>query len=453
MTDPANDTKLDPLYSRALLADMLAEAAELEHSLCCQYLFAAFSLKKTMAEGLTARQADKVRDWQTVLLDVARQEMEHLGLVFNLQIAVGEAPHLVRPSFPLSPKYYQTDVISKLEKFSIKCMQRFVLFELPDDLLPSEKQDLKHYVGQYNSEAHQTIGALYDGIGDLLTKISNNGKDDDRVFIGPPGAQFKIADSAQPQQVRRSGEQGVGTAYSINMNGVTNLKSALTTINQIVKEGEGSVVHRKDGSVPDRRNSHFGKFLKVLKDLISERENDPSFEPARDVISDPITQQPGRGNSDKLGNLITAETAHKASLAFDQAYTTLLLLLARFFGATDQDEDDSMALENAAFFPMMTMVIRPLCEIITQLPAYANGSPGNAGPTFRFELRTALLPHRKSAFDNIATNLDMLYRALVDLQKPGLGNQVLNSRLEFMVENVWRITNNFKNASGARSLL
>jgi rubrerythrin len=446
MTDPASPTDLDPIYFRAMLADMLAEAAELEHALCCQYLYAAFSLKKSMAEGLTARQADMARDWQTVLLDVARQEMEHMGLVFNIQVAIGEAPHLVRPSFPLTPQHYETGVVSKLEKFSIACIQRFVLFELPDDALSdTEKAELKKYVGWYDPAVHQTIGALYEKIGDLLRKITNEGKTEHRLFIGPPGAQFKIADSAQPQQVRRSGEHGVGTAYSVTMNGVTDLKSALATIEQIVSEGEGSTGNRAD--------SHFGKFLKMLMQLTGEKDKYPSFEPARDVITDPLTQMPGRGNSNKPGNLITHETSRKVSLAFDQAYTTLMLLLARFFGATDQGEDDSMALENAAFFPMMTMVIRPLSEIITQLPAYADGRPGNAGPTFRFELRTALLPHRKSAFENIATNLEMLHHALVDLNKTKLGNPALDARLEFMAENVWRIANNFKTATGARSLL
>jgi hypothetical protein len=444
MIDPASQTALEPIYARGLLADMLAEAAELEHSLCCQYLYAAFSLKKTMAEGLTARQADLVRDWQGVLLDVARQEMEHMGLVFNLQIAIGEAPHLVRPSFPLSPKYYETGVVSMLEKFSKACIQRFVLFELPDNLDAGEKAFLKKHVGWYDPTTHVTIGALYEGIAKLMTALSRDGKENAQLFIGPPGAQFKIADSAQPQQVRRTGEEGVGTAYSVTMNGVTDLTSALATIYQIVNEGEGSRAARAQ--------SHYGKFLKVLIQLEEEKLNHPSFEPARDVITDPISEMPGRGNSDKSGHLITNATTRKVSLAFDQAYTTMLLLLARFFGATDQDEDDSMALENAAFFPMMTMVIRPLSEIITQLPAYADGTPGNAGPTFRFELRSALLPHRNSAFDNIATNLDMLYRALVDLQTPGLGNKVLDDRLTFMVENVWRIADNFKKASGAKGL-
>jgi hypothetical protein len=39
--------------TRDELIYLLTEAAELEHSLCCQYLFAALSLKRDVSEGLT----------------------------------------------------------------------------------------------------------------------------------------------------------------------------------------------------------------------------------------------------------------------------------------------------------------------------------------------------------------------------------------------------------------
>jgi hypothetical protein len=39
---------------------LLAEAAQLEHMIMCQYLFAEFSLKNTTSEGLTAEQAEAV---------------------------------------------------------------------------------------------------------------------------------------------------------------------------------------------------------------------------------------------------------------------------------------------------------------------------------------------------------------------------------------------------------
>ena len=98
MPDTSSDIKPIPVYARARLADMLAEAAELEHSLCCQYLYAAVSMKRTVDEGMSAKETDMVRGWERIIMEVAREEMEHLGLVINIQTAIGEAPHRVQRS-------------------------------------------------------------------------------------------------------------------------------------------------------------------------------------------------------------------------------------------------------------------------------------------------------------------------------------------------------------------
>src|ERR1700735_5559325 len=85
---------------REALIYMLCEAAELEHGIMCQYLFAAFSLKQDAAEGLSGPELDAVRRWRTQVSHVAAQEMLHLALVENLLSAVGAAPHLTRPALP-----------------------------------------------------------------------------------------------------------------------------------------------------------------------------------------------------------------------------------------------------------------------------------------------------------------------------------------------------------------
>ena len=53
-------TRQDLLY-------LLTQAAELEHSLCCQYLFAAFTLKEQGEEGVTDAQAAVIQRWGEVL--------------------------------------------------------------------------------------------------------------------------------------------------------------------------------------------------------------------------------------------------------------------------------------------------------------------------------------------------------------------------------------------------
>src|SRR6476620_11670698 len=60
---------------REALIYMLYEAAELEHGIMCQYLFAAFSLKQREDEGLTAEALEAVRRWRSAVSHVATEEM------------------------------------------------------------------------------------------------------------------------------------------------------------------------------------------------------------------------------------------------------------------------------------------------------------------------------------------------------------------------------------------
>ena len=103
-------------HDRGELLRLLARASELEHSLMCQYLFAAYSFKQSTDEGLTDEQLNRAFEWERLILLVARQEMEHLGLVTNLVSAVGGAPTLGHPRFPYATPLYGHQMA--LEPFS-----------------------------------------------------------------------------------------------------------------------------------------------------------------------------------------------------------------------------------------------------------------------------------------------------------------------------------------------
>ena len=85
---------------REQMWSLLIEAAQYEHMIMCQYLYACFSLKTGPDEGLTAEQADTVARWRETLTGIAIEEMLHLALVMNVMIAIGAAPSLSRPNFP-----------------------------------------------------------------------------------------------------------------------------------------------------------------------------------------------------------------------------------------------------------------------------------------------------------------------------------------------------------------
>jgi len=71
---------------------LLAEAAQVEHLIMCQYLYASFSLKAGPEDGLSMEQAAAVDRWRDVLTSIAIEEMLHLALVFNVMTAIGAAP-------------------------------------------------------------------------------------------------------------------------------------------------------------------------------------------------------------------------------------------------------------------------------------------------------------------------------------------------------------------------
>jgi hypothetical protein len=83
------ETKL-VVEHREQLWSLLVEAAQIEHMIMCQYLYACFSLKTEPDEGLTAEQADAVARWQQTVTGIAIEEMLHLAL----------APTPTRPSAP-----------------------------------------------------------------------------------------------------------------------------------------------------------------------------------------------------------------------------------------------------------------------------------------------------------------------------------------------------------------
>src|SRR5215470_256444 len=71
---PMRDEPAIVVEDRKELTYLLCQAAELEHALMCEYLYAAFSLKSTPDPGLPGGQLETVEGWREVLLAIAGEE-------------------------------------------------------------------------------------------------------------------------------------------------------------------------------------------------------------------------------------------------------------------------------------------------------------------------------------------------------------------------------------------
>src|ERR1700726_5293536 len=131
----------DPLAEPALRVDtreelvyLLGEACELEHGLLCEYLYAQFSLKRSVEEGVTPEQLARIQAWELTIIDVVKQEMLHLALATNILTAVGAAPHFERPNFPILSRWYPPDVQIALVPFGERALRHFMFLERPEGM-------------------------------------------------------------------------------------------------------------------------------------------------------------------------------------------------------------------------------------------------------------------------------------------------------------------------------
>jgi ferritin-like protein len=396
---------------RLRLGELLSETAELEHGLMCQYLFAAFSMKRQPEEGVTWAQLELMRRWEASIMLVARQEMEHLGLVNNILTAIGEAPYFQRPNFPLGPRHYEIDIPFKLERLTLGAVRRFVKFEMPRTLDAQEQAQLQAL--GVEGETFETIGELYDEILALLKEL-----DSPELWIGPPGAQF-VTTEIVPVPIRGVSLEG-RAMYDINLEAVSNLASAEVVIAQILEEGEGTPTPSP--------TSHFARFLTIAQELMNA-----GFDPARPVLENP------RGR-------ITNESTRAVAELFDLAYGTTLLMLMRYFAHADETPAQLAALQATAFFPLMTTVIRPLGEILSLLPAHPGAAAPTAGPAFDFGRTLTLQPHRHAAWQVMLVQLRAMSAEALRLSQQTVYPADVRTRLELVYENTARMAINFSGA-------
>ncbi len=423
---------------RARLANLLAEAAEIEHNVLCQYLFAAFSLKRSPSEGgVDYRQLELMRRWHATLMLVARQEMEHLAIVCNLLTAIGEAPNLRRHDFPVSQRHYPVPFTSRLTTFSLDTVQRFIAIEMPDPTSGAPALLERHAIPAGNVEEFRTIADLYAEIGALFRSLDASGTP---LFIGPPGAEIGTTGFI-PVPLRGISLPPNPRIYDVLVVPVTDLASAAATISQVVDEGEG-------GGDVNEATSHFGRFVAMYRELRDELRRDPAFAPARPVVTNPRVH-PGPEGAHGVTVLTDPLTRRVAEL-FDGAYATMLLMLIRFLAQADASPAELAALQQGAFFPMMTTVIRPVGELLTQLPAHPE-SVETAGPSFELARRVQYLPHRTAAWQILVLELDHLAGIASALAADAALPAAMQPRMQLVFENLTRMRINFAAAVGLPS--
>ena len=371
---------------REALIYMLCEAAELEHGIMCQYLYAAFSLKQGTDEGLTDNQATAVRRWRSRIAHVATQEMLHLALVHNLLSAIGAAPHLTRPNLPQPASYYPAGVQLALLPFGEQALQHFMFLERPEGMDLADADGLQA-VGRAQPHLSErdivprgqdfaTVGHLYRSIEAGLAHLAER-HGEDWLFVGPPRAQATTGHFGWPELIP-----------------VTDLASAQRAIDEILEQGEGPRGHWRD--------AHFGQFVEILDEYQQMLAAHPGFDPVRPVVAANVRPH----ERDTEVRLITDPLTARVADLFNVGYEILLQTLERFFAHTEESDAQLQTLADVTV-ALMVQVLRPLGDLITTLPAGPDYPGRTAGPSFElFYENDYLMPHREAAWALLAERLD-----------------------------------------------
>ena len=369
MSSTVDDDMRRIAYREGLL-HALYEAAELEHNLMCTYLYAAFSLKSGVEEGLRAEEAASVARWRREIIAVAIDEMSHLAAVWNITSALGGAPRVGRTNFPLDPGYLPASLVVKLTPFNAALLQHFVHLERPIGSGEPEGQGfapervfVRGSVGSRLTPMgvdYATVGEFYAALGaSLRTFVAKVGATE--AFCGDPALQLS------EREIDLAGARRVVC-----------LKTALAAFDSIVRQGEGAS--------DDSADSHFRRFCALRTEFAVLEAANPAFAPSHAAATNPVLRRPPRPEGRVW---IEAEASIVVVDLANATYQLMLRLLAYAYAVPAPHPDKALALElGVAAMRAVTL----LGEQAARLPAGPTNPGCNAGMSFTTLRDAAALP-------------------------------------------------------------
>ena len=467
------------LTSREDLVTALQFASVLEHTLCCAYLYTGFSMRRSLADfpppkdeaekKLFQAALDQSRPWQTQIYFIARQEMEHLAIATNLLAALGEPPYFIRPQFPVPRELTLMDAPFCLDRFSEIAIRTFIWFERPHSLTSSFPAD---YLDRCKSDGAEVDAALKAGSQPSLRQLHDAVERFDIHSVEELYDQIQMAfqDTSIPSAELFVGdtERQVGDifGYKVDMKTITNRVEAVQAIDLIIEQGEGT------GLDPLDSNSHFQRFTEILREY--ESFQDKGIDPALPVLGNPLVKK-YKGDLSLIDgdcyNCAPHQVQRKSTLKvmqlFNDSYNLMMLMLYDFFDLyvspnepATRESAEQAAKYYAAFFPMMTMVIRPLGELLCRIPAGEAYAGQNAGASFEIDNKlmrkwghvdeTTRLRFYRKKLGRLARMANRLSTQADEVLAPN-GDQVVVSKEEFvrkmnyLYENLHSTRLHFKN--------
>jgi hypothetical protein len=305
---------------------LLQAAAEIEHALLVQYLYAAYSLQTKgpfRGQALPDDPGKLAQRWQGDIIQIAKEEMGHLITVQNLlRFIRGGRPHLERENYPVRTDLYPFPF--ELEPLTKQSLAKYVTTEMP--VLDHPSWELLEIIETATGAATVPI----NHVGLLYARLYFLFQEDDTPVEPwkldasdfPPGHlgedDFNAADKIKPfQAVPEEWTLDLKGDKRIYVDPILSREDAMKAINKIALEGEG---------LKDADKSHYQTFLRTYREFTCNA-GPTKWIPTWDIATNPNTTGPDR---------ITSRATFLVARLLDVRYQ---LLLADIWHAVQLDRD------------------------------------------------------------------------------------------------------------------
>jgi L-lysine epsilon oxidase-like protein/ferritin-like protein len=391
--EPRPETVMPP---RELAIYLLQIAAEVEHELLAQYLYATYSIGRNAPAPAST--------WIPKLREIAREEMGHLITVQNLLMSLGAPTHLRRMRNPMPDLY---PFAFHLEPLSLDVVKKYVIAESPADAVPPFPAGDTHRVGVIYAKLYSLFQKDDTPVGPLriARDTFTNEHLADSDFVDPSTLKDLFATplewSKGNPQIYVMPEQQPADIDALRA-------AAYDAIHRISSQGEGPSTDVQ---------SHFDRFLTIYNDIVASGTNgvlNLATDPQTATISD-ATSKLWAELSDVRYEVLLRQIEHA-------------LVLPRQPQLSGSDPRSQLIEWAVGGIPNeMRDVIRPIATKLTTLPT-GNGTlagmpllePASELPSTeaaRWKLHLALIERSKALADQIGNDPALQQMRTMDKQR------------------------------------
>jgi hypothetical protein len=381
---PGRTARLKAIY-------LLQIAAEVEHALMVQYLYAAYSLDEAFNQADGSETTQIVDRWKRDFRLVAREEMAHFVTVQNLLMSLGSEVYVGRENnFSDHPDAYPFPV--RFEKFGLNSLARYVATEapaeeeIPDPKTRSQLESVLKQADENSKSKVNRVGVLYAALYWLFLE-----SDDARgawqmpqsvkacmQWSGLAGVHMKDSDFVSLEEYREfaaNSDEWEVYEDSLHVDDTDPRSRALKAIHWIMLQGEGP-----SGSDCDLIHSHFCRFLRIYEDL---KANPGLAGAARSVPLSPVVLDSHRTEPvDSEAEPITHPASKLWAKLFNVRYQMLLLdvLLAL---STSRKRDPGLRRKLTTWAARYEMeFLKQIGQLLPNLPRHRHSTQLRSGAPF-----------------------------------------------------------------------